>query len=70
MNRREGEGKSGHLALTMMKTSNSSRQRNGASMASQRDMMKQTVVKERSPPESARVFLVPCEARDLVSTWT
>lgn len=46
------------VSLTM-KTSNSSRQRNGASMASHRDMMKQTVVKERSPPDRALVFLVP-----------
>ena len=44
-----------------MKTSNSSRHLNGESMASHRDMMKQTVVNERSPPERALVFLVVCD---------
>ena len=57
------------MRLTM-KTSNSSRQRNGASMASQRDMMKQTVVKERSPPERDFVFFVDCERPEWTSTFT
>ena len=49
-------------ALTM-KTSNSSKQRNGDSIASHRAMMKDTVEKERSPPDRDRVsfesFLEP-----------
>ena len=45
-----------------MKTSNSSRQRKGDSMASQSAMMKETVAKERSPPDRERVFLVTCAA--------
>lgn len=53
-----------------MKTSNSSRQRKGASMASHSDMMKQTVEKERSPPERDLVFLVAWEAREWASTCT
>lgn len=40
-----------------MKTSNSSRQRNGASVMAQRERMKQTVEKERSPPDSERMSL-------------
>lgn len=40
-----------------MKTSNSSRQRNGASVMAQRERTKQTVEKERSPPDSERMSL-------------
>ena len=53
-----------------MKTSNSSRHLNGASITSQRDMIKQTVVKERSPPDRLLVFLVDLESLLLPSTLT
>ena len=40
-----------------MKTSNSSRQRNGISTTSQRASIKQTVENDRSPPDNERVSL-------------
>ena len=43
-----------------IKTSNSSRQQKGLSMASQRAIVKETVAKECSPPERDQVFLVAC----------
>ena len=46
--------------IRSIKTSNSSRQRKGHSMASHRAIMKETVAKERSPPERDRMFLVAC----------
>ena len=53
-----------------MKTSNSSRHLKGASMVSQRAMMKQTVVKDLSPPDRALVFFVPLALSVCLSTWT
>lgn len=46
-------------AARTMKTSNSSKQRNGDSIASHRAMMKDTVEKERSPPDRDRVSFEP-----------
>ena len=42
-----------------MKTSNSSKQRNGDSIASHSAMMNDTVEKERSPPDRDRVSFEP-----------
>ena len=47
----------GNFELTM-KTSNSSRHLNGASIASQSAMMKDTVAKDLSPPERDFVLLL------------
>lgn len=51
-------------------TSNSSKHLNGASMASQREMMKQTVVNDRSPPDKDFVFLVDFDMSVCRSVFT
>jgi len=45
------------INIYTMKTSNSSRHRNGISTTSQRASIKQTVENERSPPDNERVSL-------------